>query len=142
MTDGAAPTPAELPREPLVFARTLQTGTLLSVIVLVSTFASYMGGVVEAWVPIADLPRLWGLDAGRYLAAARLPGGWGWLRLVGYGDILNFVGISMLTAVTIVCYLAILPGLVRRRDVAYTLIVLAEVAILGLAASGLVAAGH
>lgn len=122
--------------ESLVFARILRAGSALSVVALALGFASYLSGLLAPWVPIADLPRYWGLAAGQYLEGARAPQGWGWLRLVAYGDFLNFVGIAMLASVTIVCYLAILPDYLRRGDRVYSLIVLLEIAILLLAASG------
>ncbi len=58
------------------------------------------------------------------------------------GDYLNFVGIALLAAVTIVCYIGILPNLFRKKDWIYATIAVLEVLILVLAASGIVAVGH
>lgn len=129
-------------REQIVFAAVLRAGTGLSMLALVLGFFLYVGGLVLPLVPIAELPRYWGLSAERYLAAAGLPRGWGWVGLVGHGDILNFVGIAMLAGLTIVCYLAVLPAFLRKGDRVYSAIIVLALAVLLLAASGLVAAGH
>lgn len=129
-------------REQIVFAAILRAGTGLSMLALVAGFLLYVGGVLSPVVPIAGLPRFWGLSAERYLAATGLPRGWGWLGLVGHGDILNFLGITMLAGLTIVCYVAVLPAFLRKGDTVYSAIIVLELAVLLLAASGLVAAGH
>jgi len=61
---------------------------------------------------------------------------------VGKGDFLNFIGIAMLGGATIICYLAIVPTLLRKKDTAYVVMSILEVCVLTLAASGLLAAGH
>jgi hypothetical protein len=60
----------------------------------------------------------------------------------GEGDFLNFVGIAILGGITIICYLAIVPSLLRKRDFAYLAMALVEVLVLSLAASGLLVVGH
>ena len=58
------------------------------------------------------------------------------------GDFLNFVGIAILAGVTILCYLAIVPTLLRKKDNAYLTMAILEVLVLTLAASGILAVGH
>jgi hypothetical protein len=62
--------------------------------------------------------------------------------MLRYGDFLNFIGIAMLAGVTIVCYAAIIPMLLKRKDKVYALLALLEVVVLVLAASGVVSGGH
>lgn len=128
--------------EPLVYAVLLRRGTLVSLVVLVLTFALYGGGLVPPLVPIDRLPAYWRLRAGEYLSAAHLPRGWGWVRYVAFGDILGYLGIVMLASLTVAAYLAILPLVARKKDTPYLLIVLAEIAVLLLAASGLLSVGR
>ena len=142
MTPRSPLTLPEPTREQIVFAAVLRAGTGLSMLALVAGFLLYVGGVLSPLVPIAELPRFWGLSAERYLAATGLPRGWGWLGLMGHGDILNFLGIAMLAGLTIVCYLAVLPAFLRKGDRVYSAIIVLALAVLLLAASGLVAAGH
>jgi hypothetical protein len=61
--------------------------------------------------------------------------------LIGKGDYLNYVGITILAGLTIICYLVILPILLRKKDMPYLVIAIIEVAVLLLAASGILKAG-
>ena len=127
--------------EQLAYARLLDMGMKAGLLVLTVTFALYVSGLLAPRVPVADLPRYWSLPVKEYLAATGIHPGWGWVRLLGHGDFLNFVGIAFLAGVTIPCYLAITPILFRKRDVIYTGIAIAEVLVLTLAASGILNAG-
>jgi hypothetical protein len=69
------------------------------------------------------------------------PTGWEWISYVGKGDYLNFVGVAILAGLTIVCYAAIIPALLRKKDTPYLLIAVAEVLVLVLAASGILKGG-
>lgn len=139
----ASPLGKEKPvEEQRVYATLLRAGSHVSIGVLVLTFLLYISGLTTPRIPIDRLPQYWGLRAQDYLRLANLPNGWGWVRLIAFGDFLNFTGIVMLAGITIVCYLVILPIFLRKQDTPYILIVLAEIAILLLAASGLLAAGH
>jgi hypothetical protein len=70
-----------------------------------------------------------------------LPTGWSWMRLLGYGDFLNFLPIAILSGITILCYIVITPGLFARKDKAMAIMAIAEAVILALAASGLLSVG-
>ena len=62
--------------------------------------------------------------------------------MLGHGDFLNFMGIAVLAGVTILCYAALVPMLVKRKDPIYAALAILEVIVLALAASGILAAGH
>jgi hypothetical protein len=62
--------------------------------------------------------------------------------MLAKGDFFNFVGITILSGITIICYLAIVPMLLRKKDVAYVTIALIEALVLALAASGILSVGH
>jgi hypothetical protein len=126
--------------EQRLFARVLRAGTAVSVAVLVLAFGAYVAGVAPARVPLDEMPRYWGLAVGEYLRQTGLPRGWGWLALLRHGETMTLAGVSLLTSVSIVAYLAILPGLLGRREAALALIVMAELGILMLAASGVLGA--
>ena len=128
--------------EQLQYARWLDIGTRIGFGLLVATFALYASGLVAPHIPLAELPSLWALPVDRYLAATGLPTGWGWLRLAGESDVMNFTGIAFLSLVTLGCYLRIAASYLRRGDRAMALIVAAEIVVLLLAASGLVSGGH
>ena len=50
---------------------------------------------------------------------------------------MNFLGIAFLSGLTIACYLRILPFSLQRKDFVLGTIVMLEVIVLSLAASGL-----
>jgi hypothetical protein len=62
--------------------------------------------------------------------------------MVRYGDFLNFIGIAILAGVTLLCYVSILPLLLRKGDYIYAVLALLEVIVLLGAASGIISAGH
>lgn len=128
--------------EQVVYATLLDHSMKIGMAVLAASFLLYVSGVVSPHVPLEQLPNYWTMPAADYLRAAGLGNGWSWLGLVHKGDFLNFVGIAFLSAVTIVCYLRILPYPVRAGDRLFAAVLLAEVAVLLLSASGILAAGH
>lgn len=127
--------------EQLAYATLLDWGMKIGFTILVISFVLYVFGIVEPHVPVADLPRYWSLPVGEYLSAANVHTGWSWLGLVKQGDFMNFVGIAFLSAVTIICYLRILPMLLKNKDVIYSILAILEVLVLVLAASGILAGG-
>jgi len=127
--------------EQLTYATILNFGMWLGLAVLTVTFLMYAFGVLPNFVPIEDLPNQWGKKAHEFIHDLQAPTGWGWLSFLGKGDYLNFVGIAMLAGLTIVCYLAIIPTLLRKKDTAYLIIAIVEVLVLTLAASGLLKVG-
>lgn len=127
--------------EQLAYAKVLNIGMWLGLAVLAVSFLIYISGVLPTHVPISDLPKYWGMRAHDYNVLLNAPTGWDWLGMVGKGDYLNFVGIAMLSGLTILCYLVILPILIRKKDRAYAVIAVVEVLVLALAASGILKAG-
>lgn len=146
-TDAKSP---RIDEEQVLYARILRIGVNVGMAILLVTFALYVLGVVAPSVPVAELPKYWGLSAHEYLRAIdaeflhheHLITGWAWLSVAGRSDYLCIVGIAFLSAVTIVCYVGITPILVRKRDLAYAAMVVAECAVLVLAASGVLNVGH
>lgn len=129
-------------KEQMAYAAILQAGMIGGFVVLVVAFGLYVFGVVDPYIPVDQLPSYWKLSAKEYLHAANVPTGWGWTRLVGYGDFLTFVGIAILSLVTIVCYARLVPMFFANRDKPYLAISVLEIVVLTLAASGLLVAGH
>ncbi|MBU1487572.1 hypothetical protein KKH56_05955 [bacterium] len=136
--------------EQILYANLLEKGMRLGLVLLIVTFAIYMLGIIEPAIPLKEISGYWNISVHDYLEAinheflhlSNPPTGWSWIRLLGKSDFLNFIPIAILSGVTVLCYLAIIPGLLRKKDKVYAIISLAEVMILGLAASGLLTAGH
>jgi hypothetical protein len=127
--------------EQMAYAKVLNFGMWLGLAVLIVTFFVYLSGIMPTFVKIDDLPKYWTMRVHDYNVALNAPTGWGWATFVGKGDYLNFVGIAMLSGLTILCYLVILPILIKKKDTAYVVIAIAEVLVLSLAASGLLKVG-
>jgi hypothetical protein len=136
--------------EQLLYAKILQAGMYIGLALLLVTFALYTSGVVAPAIPVEQLPEYWTMNVHDYLEATnhdhlhhdRPISGWSWLSVLGKGDYLNFLGIAVLSAVTIVCFLGIVPTLLRKRDTPYVVMALLEALILTLAASGILSVGH
>ncbi|MCG8333766.1 MAG: DUF1634 domain-containing protein [Proteobacteria bacterium] len=128
--------------EQVLYANLLNKGMLIGLILLFVTFFIYIFGIMKPYIPIEELSNYWGLSVTEYLKTANIPTGWGWVDMLGFGDFVNFLGIVVLSGVTILCYLAIVPTLLKSGDKVYAVLALIEVAVLSLAASGVLVAGH
>ena len=127
--------------EQLAYATILDKGMKIGLLMLVISFIIYVTGILTPYIPVNDLPKYWGLSVHKYLEVTGIQPGWTWLRLLGKGDFLNFVGIAFLAGVTAVCYVRIIPILFRKKDIAFGVIAILEVIVLVLAASGLLKSG-
>ena len=93
-------------------------------------------------VEVEDLPTVWSLSAQHLREQRGHPSGWNWLYLLRHGDIFNLTGIALLASCSAAPLLAITRLYWLRRDRAYALLSGAQVIVLLVAASGLIAAGH
>jgi hypothetical protein len=118
------------------YARWLAWGTRLGFGALVVSYLLYVTGIVAPAIPTAQLPELWALPLPEYLARTHAPTGWTWLARIGTGDTLNLVGVAVLGATTLACYLRVLPVFARARERAYIAICLVEIVVLVAAAAG------
>jgi hypothetical protein len=115
---------------------------LVGIVLLVVSFGIYVDGVYPPYVDYEKITELWSKDTHTFIEEAEMPTGWGWISLIGYGDILNLLMLAFLAVLTIVCYISIIPILIKKKDFVYAAIAIAEVAILVLAASGILQVGH
>ncbi len=127
--------------EQLLYANILNKGMLVGLLGLVVTFIIYGAGILEPKIPLEQVQNYWVMPVNEYLQLSGIHAGWAWLGNLGYGDMLNFLPIAFLSLLTIICYLAILPGLMRKKDTAYVVLVIVEVVVLAVAASGLLGSG-
>jgi hypothetical protein len=120
-----------------IYARWLDIAAKACFVASLAALLVYVSGALAPFVPLAELPRLWGQPVARYLELTGAPSGWGWLGLIDRGDYLNLVGIAAFASVSILCYLRALPVLIAHRDWLYVLIAAAQIVVLLAAASGL-----
>ncbi len=133
---------SSMSEEQLIFARDLDAGVKVGLIALIASLAAYLCGVLPAAVPLERLPELWGLPAAQYLERSALPHGWRWIALLDYGDVLSLASIAFLLSISSICLLRLLAVYAVRRDWTYFAIVLIEIGVLALAASGVLATGQ
>lgn len=126
----------------LTYARWLAWCTGIALTALVATFFAYLFQMSEPLIALERLPQVWGLPVDRFREATGGPAGWGWVRFAARGDYANLIGVTLLGLVTVVCYLRILPLLVRQGERTLALLAAAQVLVLLAAASGLLAGGH
>ncbi|MTI85333.1 MAG: DUF1634 domain-containing protein [Firmicutes bacterium] len=132
----------DVPDYQVKYANLLLYGSWLGIAVLAITFAMYVFGVVPAYINPADMPQYWSMQSTEYLDAVGLHGGWEWLTLLGSGDFINFLGIAFLAGLTVIGYIILLlPAFIKKKDNAFTAIVITEILVLVLAASGILGSG-
>ncbi|MDH4232375.1 MAG: hypothetical protein OEW04_10160 [Nitrospirota bacterium] len=127
--------------EQLAYAKLLDLGMKVGLLMLVITFIIYLFGIFSPYIPVDELPKYWTMSVKDYLKATDIHPGWTWLGMVGKGDFLNFIPIAFLAGVTILCYIRIIPILFRKKDTVYAFLAIIEVLVLVLAASGVLKAG-
>jgi len=135
-------TSIEAAPEQILYAKFLELGMYIGLLILFITFAIYAFGIMKPYIPLDEISQHWNKPVRDYLHDAQIKDGWGWLGMLKYGDFLNFIGIAMLAGVTIICYLAIVPTLLKNNDKVYAALALLEAVILTVAASGIIAVGH
>ena len=128
----------DLPDAQKTYARWLLWGTRLGLALLVAAFVLYVT-VLAPHVPIDRLPDLWGGPAARLLAETGLAPGWGWAALLPRGDMLALAAIALLASCSVASLAAVLPIFRRRGERAFVVICVLQVAVLALAASGILA---
>jgi hypothetical protein len=130
------------PPEQQRYARVLEWASRAGLLVLVLSFAAYVGGLMESHVPPHELPELWVHPVDRFIELTDSPRGWGWIRLIHQGDIAGLLGIAILAGGSVLCLLSLVPLYAARRDRAFAAISVAGAAVIVLAASGWLTGGH
>ena len=127
--------------EQILYANILNKGMLVGLLGLVITFTIYGAGILKPMIPLEQVQHYWVMPVSQYLAESGIHAGWAWLGNIGYGDMLTFLPIAFLSLLTIVCYAAILPGLIRKKDTPYVVLCIVEIIVLTVAASGILGSG-
>ncbi len=134
--------PLQQPAAQLRYALLLDWGTRLGFFTLIASFVIYLFGWLAPHVPVEQLPELWGQPLAIYLERTGAPTGWGWLAQVHEGDFANLVGIALLAGCSLPPLAAVMLLFLRQRDRLLAAICAAQIAVLALAASGLLSVGH
>jgi hypothetical protein len=127
--------------EQILYANILNKNMLIGLLGLIITFIIYVTGILPPIIPLEKVQHYWVIPVKDYLHESGIHAGWSWLGNLGYGDMLNFLPIAFLSLITIICYLAIIPGLLRKKDTPYVVLCIVEVIVLSVAASGILGSG-
>ncbi|MDQ7835028.1 MAG: DUF1634 domain-containing protein [Humidesulfovibrio sp.] len=127
--------------EQVTYANMLFYGCWGGLALMAVTYLLYVFGIITPHVPLEKVPLLWSQPVGTYLELGNVPTGWGWSVLIAKGDFLNFLGIVLLAGMTIVCYIPLIPAFLKRKELVFAALALAEIIVLLFAASGIVGGG-
>ncbi|MEW6671103.1 MAG: DUF1634 domain-containing protein [Thermodesulfobacteriota bacterium] len=127
--------------EQITYANLLFIGAWAGILLMLITYFIYITGIISPHVDIAVIIQNWDKGVDEYLKITNSPHGWGWLSLLNTGDFLNFVGLVLIAVLTIICYLFLVAGYQKRKDWIYFFICVFEIAVLVLAASGVLGTG-
>jgi len=128
--------------EQILYAKILEKGMYFGLLILFITYGLYVFGIMDPYIPMDKISNYWSMNVHDYLEHAQIKAGWAWLGMLKYGDFINFIGVAILAGVTIICYAAIVPTLLKNKDTVYAILAVIEVIILSAAASGILAVGH
>jgi hypothetical protein len=134
-TDNVAP-------EQIRYAEWLRWSGWLGLALLVVAFLLYVTGLVPPAIPLAELPHLWRLPSHELLARHGVGGGWSWVLALNRSDMLNLLGIAILSGCSVLPLLAVTGDYLRRGDRIFAALCVLQVGVLVLAASGFVAVRH
>ncbi len=126
-----------LQAEQLRYAGIMEKGMFFGLAVLIVTFILYVTGIIRPYIPLNEFSRYFHKDVNSYLAETNIDAGWGWIKMLQYGDFLNFIGIAILASITILCYIFIVPVFWKKKDWVFAILAILEVIVLLIAASGL-----
>ena len=121
--------------EQLRYAAVLSIGVQAGFVMLVVSFVLYVSGVLAPLIPVAELPKYWGLSAAEFAKATGSPTGWHWITQLDKGDILNLLGVVVLASISAVSTLALLPFFGRRHDRLHLVISILLVAVIAVSAA-------
>lgn len=127
--------------EQILYAKLLEKGMYIGLLILFITFGLYAFGIMDPYIPLNKISQYWTMNVDDYLHHANIKPGWAWTGMIKYGDFVNFIGIAILSGVTIMCYAAIVPTLMRSKDTIYVVLAILEVIVLTVAASGMLGTG-
>ncbi len=127
--------------EQILYGNILNKGMIIGLIGLIVAFIIYALEVMPTKIPLVEVQHYWVMPVHEYLEKSGMHAGWYWITQIGYADMLNLFPIAFLSALTIICYIAILPVLSKKKDTVYVILSIVEVLVLCLAASGILGTG-
>jgi hypothetical protein len=120
-----------------IYARVLDVVSAVALVLVVAAFVLYVTGLLPARVTPERAAESWHLSAAEMRARGGSVGRWQGMLPLSAGDAFSLATLALLASGSLLCLLRILPVLVRTRRRALAAVVAMEIAILVLAASGI-----
>lgn len=136
--EGAVP---ELTSRRRAYADWMEIGTRIGAGGLAFAYLAYVTGLLPPHVPINTVVAHWHLPAAEMARVCGFYRGTSWIHAIREGDYLTVLLLAFLATVTIWSFARLIPFLIRERDLPMMLVVFAQLAILLLAASGVLHVG-
>ena len=105
--------------EQILYARLLEKGMYIGLLILLITFGLYAFGIMDPYIPLNKISKYWAMNVDDYLHDTNIKAGWAWVGMIKYGDFINFIGIAILAGVTILCYAAIVPDIDEKQKIRF-----------------------
>ena len=125
-----------------IYAKIIYHISNLGLLVLIMGFILYIFGVLTPLVPLEELPKYWSLSLTQFLEKTGAPTGWRWTAMLGYGDVIPFLWVTILASVTFVCFLALLFSFLQRGAKVLAFIAAMELFFILISASNLIQIPH
>ena len=121
--------------EQIRYADFLLSGAWYALVFMAITYILYVSGIREPYLPLKQVPLYWALSAEEYARQAHIPPSWEWAKLAGRGDFLTYWGPVLLLSLPLIYLFSLLPSCIRQKDRIFTIIVVAQMIVMVLAAS-------
>ena len=125
-----------------IYAKIIYHISNLGLLALIMGFILYIFGVLTPLVPLEELPKYWSLSLTQFLEKTGAPTGWRWTAMLGYGDVIPFLWVTILASVTFVCFLALLFSFLQRGANVLAFIAAMELFFILISASNLIQISH
>lgn len=124
------------------FASVLEVLVIIGLAILVIGFVIYVTGLLPAVIPVDEVPEIWTMRASEFVEAYPAFEAWEWPQYLGNSDVISFASLVLLACTVLFSFVILFFLFLRRKEPIYAIIVIAEIGILILAASGVLTGGH
>jgi hypothetical protein len=123
------------------YAHVLYWVAAVGQILLVLGYIIYVSKLLPRETPIERITQAWHLSAAELTDELGLETGWNWIRKLSYGDSISYGALVMLALGTNICLLVAAVSYFREKNRKYAFIVILQIVVLLVAASGIVSGG-
>ena len=116
------------------FAATQQLTTQIGTVLVALAYVLYIFDLVAPMIPVEQVVANFGQPINDFLAATQLPSGWDWLAWLEFSDMQTMLGLLILSSVTVMAYISILPILIKEKNWPYLGLVVVQMGVFVVAA--------